>query len=56
MAPKRKSTRRKSTRATTRYVVNATFKMRSPPQTKTAADKIAKAARRKGGTVTIKKV
>ena len=56
MAVKRKPTRKKGTKATTRYVVNATFRMRSPPKTKAEADKIAKSVRRKGGTVITKKV
>ena len=55
MAPKRKSKRRNVGRSTTKYVVHATFNMRSAPLSKTAADKIAKSARRKGGTVKIKK-
>ena len=56
MVVKRKPTGRKGTRATTRYVVNATFRMRSLPKTKAGADKIAKSVKRKGGTVIIKKV
>ena len=56
MAPKRKSKKRNLGRSTTKYVVNATFKMRSPPISKTAADKLARSARSKGGTVTVKKV
>lgn len=55
MAPKRKSKRQNVRKPTTKYVVNATFKMISPPLSKSAADKIAKSARRKGGFVTVKK-
>ena len=58
MATKRKGKGRKPQKRqpTTKYVVNATFKMRSPAISKTAADKLAKSARLKGGTVTVKKV
>lgn len=47
---------RTSKRRTAKYVVNATFRMVSPRLSKGEADKIARSARRKGGTVTIKKV
>lgn len=61
MVKRRKSTGRKTIKRTSakgvaRYVVNATFKLRSAAVTKTQADKIAREAKAKGGTTTIRKV
>ena len=62
MAPRRKSMKSRtkgkqpSRKATTRYVVSATFKMQTAPISKTEADKWAAKVKRNGGTSTMKKV
>lgn len=61
MAPRRKSMKGKTRKqprrkATTRYVVSATFKMQRTVASKTEADKWAAKVKRNGGTSTMKKV
>lgn len=62
MAPKRRKTTAKrkpkgrKPKAITRYVVNATFKMETPPISKSEATKWLAKIKRKGGTGTMKRV
>lgn len=58
MAPKKKTSRRRTKRAPTgtKYIVTATFKkMVSTPIPKTVADKLARDVRKNGGTAIVKK-
>lgn len=53
--PKKRKTKRVNHRKVDRYEVNATFKIKSVPMSKSQANVLAKRARAKGGTATVRK-